>query len=97
MIPEKKSKHIISLINENNIQFHNEIGHLVTIADIALKLIKTGNTELTQGMKGRDMNSYIVKTCELLSFYHYQTGHKKNGDYYKRLYENYSNYFIVRE
>jgi len=88
---------IIALINENNSQFHNEIGHLVTIADIAFKLTKTGNSELTQGMKGRDMNSYIVRSCELLSFYHFQTGHKKNENYYKRLHENYSRYFVIRE
>lgn len=64
--------------------------------DIARKLLKTGNFEINKGMKGREINVFIVKASQILSYYYSQTEYKDKSNFYNKLYENFKKYFIVK-
>lgn len=65
--------------------------------DIARKLLKTGNFEINKGMKGREINVFIVKASRILSYYYSQAGYNEKSIFYNKLYENFKKYFIVKE
>lgn len=64
--------------------------------NIARELIKSGNHEINKGMKGKELNVFIVKTSMLLIYYYTQTGETQYASYYQRLHDNFKKYFIVR-
>lgn len=65
--------------------------------NIALKLLKQGNAEINRGMKGRDMNMFIIKASQILQHYYMVLGKKDNALHFQRIHENYKNYFIIRD
>jgi len=64
--------------------------------NIARELIKSGNFEINKGMKGRELNVFIIKSSQLLDYYYTKIGNTEYAGYYQRLNENFKKYFIVR-
>lgn len=64
--------------------------------NIARELIKSGNFEINKGMKGRELNVFIIKSSQLLDYYYTKTGNSEYASFYQRLNENFKKYFIVR-
>lgn len=64
--------------------------------NIARELIKSGNFEINKGMKGRELNVFIIKSSQLLDYYYTKIGNAEYAGYYQRLNENFKKYFIVR-
>lgn len=64
--------------------------------NIARELIKSGNYEINKGMKGRELNVFIIKSSQLLEYYYTITGNTEYAAFYQRLNENFKKYFIVR-
>lgn len=64
--------------------------------NIARELIKAGNYEINKGMKGKEMNVFIVRATMLLIHYYTKTGETQYASYYQRLNENFKKYFIIR-
>ncbi len=64
--------------------------------DIARKLLKSGNFEINKGMKGREINVFIVKASEVLYYYYSETGYLDKSLFYKKLYENFKKYYVIK-
>ncbi len=64
--------------------------------NIARELIKSGNFEINKGMKGKEMNIFIVRATMLLIYYYTKTGETQYASYYQRLHDNFKKYFIIR-
>lgn len=64
--------------------------------NIARELIKSGNFEINKGMKGRELNVFIIKSSQLLDYYYTKIGNAEYAGYYQRLNENFKKYFIIR-
>ncbi len=76
--------------------FKKKILILMKYIKISIQFVKSGDVIINPALKGRDLNNYIVNTTELLSYYFSIMGQEKYSLYYRRLYENYKKYFIVR-
>lgn len=63
---------------------------------IARNLLKTGNFEINKGMKGREINVFIVKASQVLFYYFSKTNYNDKANFYNKLYENFKKYFIVK-
>lgn len=77
-------------------EFKKEIEKLTELLKYAINLIKTGKGEIAKGMKGKDLNIYIVKVSEMLFYYNNISGNIKEANIYKRLMDNHKNYFVIR-
>lgn len=64
--------------------------------NIARELIKSGNYEINKGMKGRELNVFVIKSSQLLDYYYMKTGDQERAAFYQRLNENFKKYFIIR-
>ncbi len=64
--------------------------------DIARNLLKSGNFEINKGMKGREINIFIVKASQILFYYFSKTNYNDKANFYNKLYENFKKYFIVK-
>lgn len=64
--------------------------------NIARELIKSGNFEINKGMKGRELNIFIIKSSQLLDYYYTKIGDYERAAFFQRLNENFKKYFIVR-
>jgi len=64
--------------------------------NIARELIKSGNFEINKGMKGRELNVFIIKSSQLLDYYYTKTGNSEKAAFYLRLNENFKKYFVIR-
>jgi len=64
--------------------------------NMARELIKSGNYEINKGMKGKEVNVFIVKATMVLIHYYTQTGETQYASYYQRLNDNFKKYFIMR-
>ncbi len=84
------------LIETQNRELASDVLTVSEHIKIALALLKSGNAEIIQGMKGKDMNVFIIKASSLLSHYSRLTGQSEAADYYMRMYSTYSRYFIIR-
>ncbi len=64
--------------------------------DMARKLLKTGNFEINRGMKGREINVFVVKASLILNYYYSETNNNDKSAFYKKLNENFEKYFVVK-
>jgi hypothetical protein len=64
--------------------------------DIARKLLKSGNFEINKGMKGREINVFIIKASEILYYYYSETGYNDKSLFYKKLHENFKKYHVIK-
>ena len=83
-------------IEKNAAQLKNQLTIFAQHINVGIQLIQSKNSEITKGMKGKEINTFIIKATELLAFYFSATGDKKRQTYYSRLNENFKKYFIVR-
>ncbi len=64
--------------------------------NIGRQMIKTGNAEIAKGMKGKELNVFIVKAAQLLIYYFGRTGDAEHQHFYSKLHENFKKYFVIR-
>lgn len=88
---------VTQLYQKNDPQLKKDISDLNQLLKYAIKLIKSGKGEIARGMKGKDLNIYIVKVSELLFYYCNISGKIQEAKYFKRIMENHKNYFVIRE
>lgn len=87
---------IDAAINANPHKTKSEFAGYGRHVNIARELIKSGNYEINKGMKGKEMNVFIVRATMLLIYYYTKTGETQYASYYQRLNENFKKYFVVR-
>ncbi len=97
MSGEIDRERVQQLLRSGDAAFKNEIKNLNEHIKIALDLQKRGKTEIAAGMKGRDINFYIVSTSALLSLVYRLHGNAKVSEYYDRINNIHSRYFMVQE
>jgi len=86
------NKHIAS--NPEKIKSDMEkIGNTVSLA---AGLIKSGNTEISEGLKGKDINMFIIKATQLLTHYYTAVNNKTAAERYQHLNTVHSKYFVIR-
>lgn len=86
-----------SLIENDNIEFKATINNLNHQVNIATNMLKKGKAEIAQGLKGQDLNIFVIKSSQLLSFYYKIIGNEQLAEYYMRINDIYKKYFIIRE
>ena len=83
-------------LKNNPANFKNEINTFIRHINIGRHLIKTGNSEIVKGMKGKELNVFIVKASYMLHYYFGRTGDFDQQALYGRLHDNFKKYFIVK-
>jgi hypothetical protein len=74
----------------------NKISCFVRHINIGRQMIKSGNSEIVKGMKGKELNVFVVKAAQMLVYYFGRTGETELQSFYSRLHDNFKKYFIVR-
>lgn len=64
---------------------------------IAHDLLQRGKGEIAKGMKGRDLNIFIIKASYLMYFYYNMNGNDHLAEHFGRIHNNYKKYFIIRD
>ncbi|MBN1534649.1 MAG: hypothetical protein JXA20_18400 [Spirochaetes bacterium] len=85
------------MIQSKSPQGKAEMVDLNKRVNCAINILKSSNPEIAKGLKGRDVNIFIIKACEILTYYYKYAGNNEASDYYKRIYNNYKKYQIIRE
>ena len=74
----------------------NQIATFIRHINIGRQMIKSGNAEIVKGMKGKELNVFIVKAAQLLVYYFGRTGDSEHQLFYSKLHDNFKKYFVVR-
>ena len=74
----------------------NQINIYMNHINIGRQMIKSGNSEIIKGMKGKELNVFIINATRMLSYYFSCTGETELSSFYTKLHENFKKYFIVR-
>jgi len=74
----------------------NQVNSYIRHINIGRQMIISGNSEIVKGMKGKEMNVFIVKATQFLYYYFGLTGETEMQSFYRKLHENFKKYFIVR-
>lgn len=94
IVDEAKIKEAIS---SGSKEFIADINNFIQYVQLAIDMTKKGKCEIAKGLKGRDINIYIIKTSYLLYYYYTSIGNNELSEYYRRMYNNCSKYFVIRD
>ncbi|MDY6935434.1 MAG: hypothetical protein SVZ03_14560 [Spirochaetota bacterium] len=83
--------------NREHTEFKNDINNLRKHLKLALEMTKKGNSEITKNIKGKDLNVFIIRTSEFLSYYYRLVGNDENVNYFNRIFNIYRKYFVIRD
>ena len=86
---------IDDLMRGNDGNFKDDIVKFRQHFNIAMQLIKIGDYEIGKGLKGRDLNTFIIRSSRLLAYYFLSIGDSKTEEYYQRIYDNFKKYLIT--
>jgi hypothetical protein len=85
------------LFKRGNVDLKADVNNLAQHLQLGLDLMKKGRHEIAKGLKGRDLNIYVIKASYLMYYYYSLSGNETLADHYARLHNNYKKYFIIRE
>ncbi len=86
---------IDDLMAKNDNEFKTDMAKFCRNISIASQLIKIGDYEISKGLKGKDLNTFLIKSSRLLVYYFHSAGDAKSEDHYRRIFENYKKYIIT--
>lgn len=89
-------KNIIPLIRNNNVTLKSDVNSLHQNIKIAIDMVNKGNFEIVKGLRGKDLNAYVINASNFLSFYFSQIRNEQVATYYARIHENFKRYFITK-
>jgi len=81
----------------NDPAFKAEITNINQRINAAINIMKSNNPEIAKGLKGRDVNIFIIKASEMLAYYYRTIGNTEASEYYNRVYNNHKKYHIIRD
>ncbi|MBN2079138.1 MAG: hypothetical protein JW838_09235 [Spirochaetes bacterium] len=90
---EKLSQMVLSGSKE----LKGDVVRFIQHMNIASQLMKIGDYEITKGLKGREMNNFLIRASQLLSYYYLASGDAGAEEHYRRLYDTYRKYVVIRE
>lgn len=88
---------ILEGMRGGDIELKKDINNLEQHLNLALEMMKHGNVEITRGLRGKDVNIYIIKASGLLYYYYGHLGKTQIADNYYRIHDNYKKYFVIRD
>jgi hypothetical protein len=88
---------ISQMVLNNNKELKTDVIKFIQHLNIAVQLMKIGDYEITKGLRGRDLNTFIIRASQLLAYYYLAVSDGKAEEYYRRMHENYKKYFVIRE
>ena len=83
-------------LRDNPVGLKNQINSFIRHINIGRQMISSGNSEIAKGMKGKELNVFIVKAAQLLVYYFGRTGETDLQSFYSRLHDNFKKYFVIR-
>jgi hypothetical protein len=83
-------------INDQSIEIKKDINYFHQHLNVALNMVKKDDSEITRGLRGRDLNVFITKASEFLGYYYKMLENAKVSDYYFRIHNIYKKYFIMK-
>ncbi len=78
-------------------ELKGDVVRFIQHMNIAAQLMKIGDYEITKGLKGREMNTFLIRASQLLSYYYLASGDAGAEEHYRRLYDTYRKYVVIRE
>ncbi len=88
---------VSQLVTVNDEELKRDISNLQRYIALGLAYIEKGNVEIIKGLRGRDLNNYIVRGSQLLAYYFKLIKNERLADYYARINTIYSKYFVVKD
>jgi hypothetical protein len=88
---------ISQMVLNNNKELKSDVVKYIQHLNIAVQLMKIGDYEITRGLRGRDLNTFVIRASQLLAYYYLAVGDGKAEEYYRRMHDNYKKYFIIRD
>ena len=82
---------------KKDVKLIKTIAKLNKLIKVGMNLLKTGRGEITKGMKGKNLNIFLIKSTELLSFYYNISGNYDMAKYYSRMNDNQKKYFVMKD
>ncbi|HPA71069.1 MAG: hypothetical protein KBA61_14595 [Spirochaetes bacterium] len=92
-IDEKK---IAQLIESRDKEIMSDMTALTGHIQIATEMVNKGNFEIVKGLRGKDLNAYIINATILLAHYYGATGNAQVSAHYQRIHNNFKKYFITK-
>ncbi len=92
-IDEKK---VSSMVESRNREIMSDMNSLTGHVQMAMDMVKNGNFELVKGLRGKDLNAYIINGTELLAHYFGLMGNTQVASHYRRIHGNFKKYFITK-
>ncbi|HPJ37807.1 MAG TPA: hypothetical protein PK253_04155 [Spirochaetota bacterium] len=89
-------KKIFSLIQNNNMEIKSDVNSLHQNIKTAIDMVNKGNFEIVKGLRGKDLNAYIINASHFLNFYFKNIRNEQVANYYARIYDNFKRYFITK-
>ena len=75
----------------------NDFSLIQTLLKVALKIMKTGDFIISKGMKGKELNIFIIEASELLALYCKLQNNSPAAEYYNKINHHYKKYFMMQE
>jgi hypothetical protein len=88
---------ITQMVLSNNKELKSDVVKYIQHLNISVQLMKIGDYEITRGLRGRDLNTFVIRASKLLAYYYLAVGDGKAEEYYRRMHDNYKKYFIIRD
>ncbi|MCX8122718.1 MAG: hypothetical protein N3F66_00965 [Spirochaetes bacterium] len=88
---------VTQLVAQNDEELRKDISNLQRYIAMGLAYIEKGNIEIIKGLKGRDLNNFVVRGSQLLAYYFKLIHNERLADYYARINSIYSKYFVIKE
>lgn len=87
---------VSGLMLKKNQELKDDAARFAQHLNIAIQLTKIGDVEITKGLRGKDMNNFIIKASQFLAYYNLTIGDTKMEEFYRRINDNYRKYLIIR-
>ena len=87
---------IAELLLKKDIEFREDMEKFTRHLTIAVQLTKIGDYEISKGLRGRDLNAFIIRASHLLAHCSHVISDTKSEEHYRRIHENHKKYFITR-
>lgn len=88
---------VSQLVASNDEELKKDISNLQRYIALGLAYIEKGNVEIIKGLKGRDLNNYVVRGSQLLAYYYNSVKNQRLADHYARIHSIYSKYFVIKD
>jgi hypothetical protein len=88
---------ISQLVLNNSKELKSDVIKFIQQLNVGVQLMKIGNYEITKGLRGRDLNTFVIRASQLLAYYYLAVGDGNAEEYYRRMHDNYKKYFVIRE